>query len=88
MPQFRSVGRLERRMSNRPNANSAKRNRKTHVPALSDEDLIKQLKAAIDSEEICEKALDVIHQRIASGEVSDNNLLRILVSLSKSAAGL
>jgi hypothetical protein len=70
----------------RPNANSAKRSRKTHVTALSDEDLIKQLKAAIDSQEICKKALDVIHQRIASRELSDNMLLRIVASLSKSAA--
>ena len=86
MPQFRSR-RLGRPMSSGrgTKSNSAKRNRKTHVTALSDEDLIKQLKAAIESDEICEKALDVIHQRIASGEVSDNNLLRILVSLSKSA---
>jgi hypothetical protein len=69
-------------------SNSAKRNRKMHVTALSDEDLIKKLKAAIESDEICEKALDVIHQRIVSGEVSANMLLRILVSLSKSAAGV
>jgi hypothetical protein len=87
MPQFRSVRRLGRPMSKRPNPNSAKRIRKTHVTAVSDEDLIKQLKAAIESEEICEKALDVIHQRIVSGEVSKNMLLRIVLSLSKSAAG-
>jgi hypothetical protein len=75
-------------MSSGPNSNSAKRNRKTHVTALSDEALIKQLEAAIDSQEILEKALDVIHKRLDSGEVSDNMLLRILVSLAKSTACL
>jgi hypothetical protein len=35
-----------------PNPNSAKRNRKTHVTALSDEAIIKQLKVQIDSQEI------------------------------------
>jgi hypothetical protein len=69
-------------------SNSAKRNRKMHVTALSDEDLIKQLKAAIESEEICTKALDVVHKRLVSGEVSDHMLLRIIVCLTKSAAGL
>jgi hypothetical protein len=75
-------------MSSRPNANSAKRYRKTHVTALSDEALTKQLEAAIDSHEIWQKALDVLHKRIASAEVSDNMLLRIVVSLGKSAACL
>jgi hypothetical protein len=69
-----------------PNPNSAKRNRKTHVTALSDEALIKQLEAAINSTEILEKALDVLQKRIASRELSDNMLLRIVASLSKSAA--
>jgi hypothetical protein len=50
---------------------------------LRDEALIKQLEAAIYSNEIWEKALDVLCKRIASGEVSDNMLLRVLVSLSK-----
>jgi hypothetical protein len=59
-----------------PNPNSAKRNRKTHVTALSDEAIIKQLKVAIDSQEIWQKALDVLHKRIASRELSDNMLLR------------
>jgi hypothetical protein len=53
-----------------------------------DEALIKQLEAAIYSNEIWEKALDVLRKRIASGEVSDNMLLRIVISLSKSTAVL
>jgi hypothetical protein len=61
---------------------------KTHVNALGDEALIKQLEAAIDSQEILEKALDLIHKRIASREVSDHMLLRIIGCLTKSAAGL
>jgi hypothetical protein len=51
-----------------------------------DEPPIKQLEAAIRSREIWGKALDVLHKRIASREISDNMLLRIVVSLSKSAA--
>jgi len=87
-PQFRSVRRLGRPMSSgrRTKSNSAKRNRKTHVTALSDEALIKHFEAAIRSQEILEKALDVLHKRIASRELSDNMLLRIVASLSKSAA--
>src|SRR5262245_26890970 len=53
-----------------------------------DEALIKQLESAIYTNEIWEKALDVLCKRIASGEVSDNMLLRVLVSLSKSTAVL
>jgi hypothetical protein len=51
-----------------------------------DEALIKQLEAAIHSTDIWQKALDVLCKRIASGEVSDNMLLHIVVSLSKSGA--
>jgi hypothetical protein len=71
-----------------PNTNSARGNRKKLVTPLSDEALIKQLEPAIYSQEICKKAIDVIHKRLASGEVSDNMLLRIVVSLSKSSACL
>jgi len=62
-----------------PNTNSTECNREKIVTALRDEALIKQLEAAIYSNEILEKALDVVRKRIASGEVSDNMLLRVLV---------
>ena len=65
------------------NTNSTECNREEIVNALRDEALIKQLEAAIYANEIWEKALDVVCKRIASGEVSDNMLLRVLVSLSK-----
>jgi hypothetical protein len=71
-----------------PNNNCAKGKRKKLVTGLSEEAQIKQLEAAIYSQEICKKALDLIHKRLDSGEVSDNMLLRILVSLNKSAACL
>jgi uncharacterized membrane protein len=51
---------------------------------VRDETLIKRLEAVISSVEIWEKALDVLRKRIASGEISNNMLLRILVSLSQS----
>ena len=70
-------------MSAGPSTNSTECNREKIVNALRDEALIKQLEAAIYSNEILEKALDVVRKRIASGEVSDNMLLRVLVSLSK-----
>jgi hypothetical protein len=54
------------------------------VNAMRDEVLIKQLKDATYSERIRKKALDVLNKRIASGELSDHMLLRIIVSLSKS----
>jgi hypothetical protein len=54
------------------------------VNAMRDEALIKQLKDAMYSERIREKALDVLVKRIASGEISADMLLRIIVSLSKS----
>jgi hypothetical protein len=54
------------------------------VNAMRDEVLIKQLKDATYSERIREKALDVLDKRIASGEISADMLLRIIVSLSKS----
>jgi hypothetical protein len=66
-----------------PNTNSTECDREKLVDALGDEALIKQLEAAIYSNEILEKALDVVRKRIASGEVNDNMLLRVLVSLSK-----
>ena len=69
-----------------PNTNFTECNREKLVNGLRDEALIKQLEAAIYSNEIWEKALDVVCKRIASGEVSDNMLLRIVLSLSKSTA--
>jgi hypothetical protein len=66
-----------------PSTNSTECNREKIVNTLRDEALIKQLEAAIYSNEILEKALGVVRKRIASGEVSDNMLLRVLVSLSK-----
>jgi hypothetical protein len=53
---------------------------------LAMHDEIKQIEAAIYSEEIWVKALDVLRKRIASGEISDNMLLRIVVCLSTSTA--
>ena len=54
------------------------------VNAMRDAALIKQLKDAMYSERIREKALDVLDKRIASGEMSIDMLLRIFVSLGKS----
>src|SRR5262245_59866835 len=68
-----------------PNTNPTECNREKLVNAL-EEALIKQLEVAIYSNEIWEKALDVVCKRIASGEVSDNMLLHIVLSLSKSTA--
>jgi hypothetical protein len=70
-------------MSAGPSTTSTKCNGERIVNALRDEALIKQLEAAIYSNEILEKALGVVRKRIASGEVSDNMLLRVLVFLSK-----
>jgi hypothetical protein len=77
MLNSRSVRRLER-------PNSAECDREKLVPC--DETLIKQLEAAIQAQDKREKALDVLLKRIASGKVSDNMLLRIVLSLSKSTA--
>jgi hypothetical protein len=82
--QFRSIGRLELHMSTEPNTNSADGNRENM--ASREEALIKQLKAVIDSQGICGKAFDLLHKRIASGELTDNMLLRIVLSLAKSTA--
>ena len=73
-------------MTAEPNTNSTEYNREKLVNALGDEAQIKQLEAAIHSTEIWQKALDVLCKRIASGEVSDNMLLHIVVSLTKSGA--
>jgi uncharacterized membrane protein len=54
--------------------------------ALRDE--ANQLEAATYAERITQKALDVLDKRIASGEISDNMLLRIAGSLGKSTADL
>ena len=75
-------------MSAGPSTTSTKCNGERIVNALRDEALIKQLEAAIYSNEIWEKALDVVCKRIASGEVSDNMLLHVVLSLSKSTAVL
>jgi hypothetical protein len=64
-----------------PSTNSTECNREKLVNALRDEALIKQLEAAIYSNEISQKALDVVCKRIASGEVSDNMLLHVALSL-------
>jgi hypothetical protein len=69
-----------------PRTNSTECNREKLVNALRDEALIKQLEAAIYSNGIWQKALDVVCKRIASGEVSENMLLHVVVSLSESAA--
>jgi hypothetical protein len=89
---------LERKKSNtvtgvldldhEPEEYSRTGNREKRVNALRDEALIKQLEASIYSEGIRQKALDVLHKRIASREISENMLLRIAVSLGKSTAGL
>ena len=67
-----------------PNNKPAETNRENLVDASRREALIKHLEAAIYSTEIWQKALDVLCKRIASREVSDKMLLRIVVSLSKS----
>ena len=61
-----------------PSTNSTECSREKLVKALRDEALIKQLEAAIYS-----NALDVLCKRIASGEVSDNMLLRVWFPLAK-----
>jgi hypothetical protein len=71
-------------MNTAPNTNSADSNRDS--VASREEAFIKQLKAGIQSNEDCEKALDLIRKRIASGELSDNMLLRVTLSLAKSTA--
>ena len=71
-----------------PNTGSTEFTRKKLVNALRDEALNKQLETEIYSNEIWEKALDVVCKRIASGKVSDNMLLHVVVSLSKSTAVL
>jgi hypothetical protein len=75
-------------MIKKPNNSLAGGGRGKRVAPLSEEALIKQLEAAIHSNEIWQKALDLIHKRLASGEVSEHMLLRIIVCLSKSAACL
>jgi hypothetical protein len=71
-----------------PSTNSTECNREKLVNALCDEALIKQLEAAIYSTDIWQKALDVLRKRIASRELSENMLLHVVVSLSKSTAVL
>jgi hypothetical protein len=71
-----------------PSTNSTECDREKLVDALGDEALIKQVEAAIYSNEIWQKALDVVRKRLASGELSDNMLLHVVASLSKSSAVL
>jgi hypothetical protein len=71
-----------------PSTTSTECNREKLVDALGDEALIKQVEAAIYSNEIWQKALDVVRKRLASGELSDNMLLHVVASLSKSSAVL
>ena len=55
---------------------------------LDDETVIKHLEAANHSQENWQEAVDVLHKRIARGKVSDNMLLRIVDTLSKSTVQL
>jgi hypothetical protein len=71
-----------------PNTNSTECNREKLVNALPGDALIKELEAPIYSNEIWQRALDVVRKRIASREVRDNMLLHVVVSLSKSIAVL
>jgi hypothetical protein len=71
-------------MTSAPNGKPTEGNRENPIDASCDEALIKQVEVAIYSAEIWRKALDVLSKRIASREVSDTMLLRIIVSLSKS----
>jgi hypothetical protein len=71
-----------------PSTNSTECDREKLVNALRDEALIKQLEAAIYSTDIWQKALDVLRKQIASRELSENMLLHVVVSLSKSTAVL
>ncbi len=69
-----------------PSINSAEFCREEACQSLCDETVIKQLEAGIYSTDIWQKAVDVLRNRVASGEVSDNMLLRVVVSLGKSTA--
>jgi len=71
-------------MTTRSNNKPPEGNRKNLGDASRDEASIKQVEAAVYSVEIWQKALDVLSKRIASREISDKMLLRIIVSLSKS----
>ena len=69
-----------------PSTNSTECSREEACQALRDEALIKQLEVAIYATDIWQKALDVLRKRIASGEVNENMLLHVVLSLSKSTA--
>ena len=58
------------------------------LDALRDEAQIKRFEAGIEAEEIKELAVNVLRKAIASRDVSNNMLLRIIVSLSKSTEGV
>jgi hypothetical protein len=73
-------------MTTEPDTNAADATLEKLVNAVRDEALIKQLKAGIDAEEICKKAVDLLGKRTVSGELSNDMLLRIIISLAKSTA--
>ena len=54
---------------------------------LRDEFVIKHLEAAIHSQEKLQEAVAVLRKRMASGELSDNMLLRIVDTISQSTVG-
>jgi hypothetical protein len=71
-------------MTSVPNGKPTEGNQENPIDASRDEALIKKVEVAIYSAEIWRKAVDVLCKRIASREVSDEMLLRIVISLSKS----
>src|SRR5690242_20581920 len=71
-------------MVDEPNTSSADANRES--VASPEEALINRLKAGIESNEIWGRALDLLRKRMESGELSDNMLLRVTLSLAKSTA--
>jgi undecaprenyl pyrophosphate synthase len=59
-----------------------------NLDALRDEAQIKRFEAGIEAEEIKELAVNVLRKAVASRDVRNNMLLRIIVSLSKSTEGV
>jgi hypothetical protein len=87
---FLAAGRCRgrRAMTIRPPTNSAQSYRQKLADAFPDDPEIKQYLAANYSTEILEKAFEVLSKRIESREISNNMLVRIVLSLSKSTASL
>jgi hypothetical protein len=54
------------------------------LDALRDEAQIKRFEAGIEAEEIKNLAVNVLRKAVASQDISNNMLLRIIASLSKS----